>query len=403
VGTTDGAVNLTSTIRTANKATLSATARRNKIVALFAALVITLAAAAWPFTRAHLQAIAVLRQVSGQQVPWIVTKMVTVPVNIEEVQFQTTAGVVRARLYLPQQRRDAPGMIVLHGVHHQGIDEPRLRNFAVAMASCGLQVLTPELPGIKDYHIDYNSVKVIDQSARWFAQRTAAPVGVMGLSFSGGLALVAAADPEYKPDFKFVLAVGSQDSMEHVATYYLTGREVRPDGTAEQLTPHEYGPLVLEYEHLEDFVAEQDEAAIRPVLQQHLYEDKTAEALAEDRLNARQKGEASQLMDSSSALTKAMLASSAKKHLREMDALSPDGKLQTMTTPVYLLHGREDNIIPSAETMWMAGELPSSTLKEVLISPVLSHLNMDGSRPSLVDEWKIVHFFAIVMHTAERK
>jgi dienelactone hydrolase len=397
VGTTDGTVHLTSAIRSAP------TAQRNKIVALFAVLIVAVGVVAWPFTRAHLQAIAVLRQVSGQQVPWIVTKMVTAPVQIEEVQFQTTAGIVRARLYLPQQRQDAPGLIVLHGVHHQGIDEPRLRNFAVAMASCGLQVLTPELPGIKDYHIDYNSVKVIDESARWFAQRTAAPVGVMGLSFSGGLALVAAADPEYKSDFKFVVAVGSQDSMEHVATYYLTGREVRPDGTTEQLTPHEYGPLVLEYEHLEDFVAEQDEAAIRSVLQQHLYEDKIAEALAEDRLNARQKAEATQLMDSSSALTKAMLASSAKKHLREMDALSPDGKLQTMTTPVYLLHGRGDNIIPSAETMWMAGELPSATLKEVLISPVLSHLNMDGSKPSLVDQWKIVHFFAVVMHTAERK
>src|SRR5277367_3459668 len=93
VGTTDGTVHLTS----ANRATLSATVRRNRFVALFAVLIVALGAAAWPFTRAHLQAIAVLRQVSGQQVPWIVTKMVTVPVHIEEVQFPTTAGVVRAR------------------------------------------------------------------------------------------------------------------------------------------------------------------------------------------------------------------------------------------------------------------------------------------------------------------
>ena len=56
----------------------------------------------------------------------------------------------------------------------------------------------------------------------------------MGLSFSGGLALVAAADPEYRPDFKFVFAVGSQDAMAHVANYYLTGQEARPDGTMEQ-------------------------------------------------------------------------------------------------------------------------------------------------------------------------
>ena len=41
--------------------------------------------------------------------------------------------------------------------------------FCAAMAGCGLQVLTPELPGIKDYHIDHDSVKVIGESARWLA------------------------------------------------------------------------------------------------------------------------------------------------------------------------------------------------------------------------------------------
>jgi dienelactone hydrolase len=402
VETTDGAVLLTSTISSTNKPSFPAISLRKLAMLSAFSLGIVLGALAWPFTRAHLQAVAVLRQASGQQVPWIVTKMVTVPVRVEDIQFPTPAGLVRARLYLPEVRQNAPGLIVLHGVHHQGIDEPRLRSFAAAMSSCGLQVLTPELPGIKDYHIDHDSVKVIGESARWFAQQGNAPVGVMGLSFSGGLALVAAADPDYRPDFKFVLAVGSQDAMEHVANYYLNGRESRPDGTIEQGTPHEYGPLVLEYEHLEDFVPADDEDAIRPVLQEHLYEDKTAEAAAEAKLNARQKAEAAQLMDSNSPLTKTLLAASTKRHLLQMESLSPDGKLKTMTTPVYLLHGRADNIIPSAETMWMASELPESTLKEMLISPVLSHMNMDGSKPGIKDQWKIIHFFAVVVHDAER-
>lgn len=401
--TMDGAVPLTSTARGTNKPSLAAISRRTLATLSVFSLVVVLATLAWPFTREHLQAVAVLRQVSGQQVPGIVTKIVTVPVRVEDIRFPTATGLVRARLYLPEVPHNAPGLIVLHGVHHQGIDEPKLMSFAAAMASCGLQVLTPELPGIKDFHIDHDSVKVIGESAQWFAQRANAPVAVMGLSFSGGLALVAAADPDYRPDFKFVLAVGSQDAMEHVANYYLDGREVRPDGTSEQLAPHEYGALVLEYEHLEDFVPSEDEDAIRLVLREHLYEDKTAEAAAEAKLNARQKAEAAQLMDSSSPLTKILLAESTKRHLLQMESLSPDGKLKTMTTPVYLLHGRADNIIPSAETMWMASELPPSTLKEVLISPVLSHMNLDGSKPGVEDQWNIVHFFAVVVHDAERK
>ena len=200
-----------------------------------------------------------------------------------------------------------------------------------------------------------------------------------------------------------MLAVGSQDEMTHVANFYLTGKEVRPDGTTERLTPHEYGPLVLEYEHLEDFVPAEDEDAIRPVLREHLYENKNAEEAAEAKLNPQQKAESTELMDSSSALTKAKLAASDVKHAQEMEELSPHGLLRTMTTPVYLLHGQADNIIPAAETLWMANELPRTTLQEMLISPVLSHVNLDEAKPRVWDQWRLVHFFALVMHAAERK
>ncbi|HEY1994339.1 MAG TPA: alpha/beta hydrolase [Edaphobacter sp.] len=376
---------------------------RKTSAALVVSSAVVLGAVAWPFTKAHLQAIAVLRLVSGQPVPWLIRTMVAEPVRTEDVQFATEAGVVRGRIYLPERHPNAPGLVVLHGVHHLGIDEPRLVSFAFAMASCGLRVLTPELPGIKDYHVDRSSVLVIGESTRWFAGQAGGPVGVLGLSFSGGLALVAAADPLYRSDFKFVFAVGSQDAMDHVAAYYLTGQEARPDGTTERLTPHEYGALVLEYEHLEDFVPKNDEVAIRPVLREHLYEDRSAEKLAKAKLNPRQRGEAVSLMDSNSAMTRAKLAAANGKHVEEMEGLSPHGMLRTMTTPVYLLHGEADNIIPAAETLWMANELPKAALQEVLVSPVLSHLDLDGAKPDGWDQWKLVHFFALVMHAAERK
>jgi acetyl esterase/lipase len=362
-----------------------------------------LGAGGWPFACAHLQALAVLRSVSGQPVPWIVQKVVAKQVRSEELQLPTAVGAVRARLYVPVEQPNAPALVVLHGVHHLGIDEPRLVGFAEAMASCGLRVLTPELPGIKDYHIDKGSVRVIGESTKWFAEKTGGSVGVMGLSFSGGLALVAASDPLYRPDFKFVFAVGSQDAMDHVAQYYLTGRETRPDGSVELLPAHEYGPLVLEYEHLEDFVPAEDVEAIRPVLREHLYEDKGAELLAAAKLTVRQKAETAALMDSGAVATRAKLAAVDLKYVEEMQGLSPHGMLGKMTTPVFLLHGQADNIIPAAETLWMASELPASSLQAVLVSPVLSHLDMDGAKPGAWDEWRLMHFFALVMRAAERK
>jgi pimeloyl-ACP methyl ester carboxylesterase len=82
--------------------------------------------------------------------------------------------------------------------------------------------------------------------------------------------------------------------------------------------------------------------------------------------------------------------------------VSPLGRLQTLHTPVYLLHGEADNIIPSAESLWMASELPREDLKAVLVSPVLSHIDLQA-KPGAMDEWRLVHFFALIMNAAESK
>lgn len=373
-----------------------------RIGAVFAVGLILLGFVTWPIARAHLQALTILRLVSGQPVPKLLSAVIEEPVESKEIEFPAGGAMVRARIYLPRNHAHAPALMVLHGVHHLGMNEPRLMSFAAAMASCGLQVLTPELPNIKDYHIDADSVRTIEDSSQWFAARTGSPVGVMGLSFSGGLALVAAADPMYAPDFKFVFAVGSQDEMSRVAQYYLTGRETRPDGTVEELSPHEYGALVLEYEHLDDFVPANDVAAVRAVLREHLYENKQAELAALNQATATQRAEAVALMDTNAPKTRARLATAEMLRRKEMDGLSPHGILKTMTTPVYLLHGEADNIIPSAETLWMANELPRKTLHAALVSPVLSHLDLDGAKPGVWDELRLVHFFALVMQAAER-
>ena len=192
---------------------------------LLGVLIVTVAALTGVFLRAHLQAVAVLREVAGQPVPWAAREM-TVAVATEDrtltIATPTGQEQIRARLYLTQGSSsqgsaNAPAMVIFHGVHHLGIDEPRLVGFARAMASCGIRVLTPELPGIKDYHVSQDSVEAIGQSVRWFAGQTGGPVGVMGLSFAGGLALVADSEPQYHSTFKFIVAVGSQDSMQRVA------------------------------------------------------------------------------------------------------------------------------------------------------------------------------------------
>jgi pimeloyl-ACP methyl ester carboxylesterase len=386
--------------------TIAANPRRyvKMLLVCLGVLLVVDAVAGWPFLLARLQAVAVLDRVGGQPVPAPVRWLVVEPVKTTELTLTLPSGVERGRMYTPVNHPDAPGMVVVHGVHYLGMDEPRLEAFASAMAGCGLRVLTPELPDIKDYHIGASSIESIGDTAAWMAHASGdRPVGVMGLSFSGSLSLLAAAEPQYKRDIKFVVAVGSEDEMSRVANYYLTGKALRPSGDAEVLAPHEYGALVLEYESLQDFVPAPDRDAVRLVLRNHLYEDFAAERAALAKLTPGQLAEAKQLMDTTSTATRKMIQESDERHLAEMASVSPDGQLAQLETPVFLLHGEGDNIIPSAETQWLEKDVPKEAMQASLISPVISHLDLDGKGPGFADQWRLVHFFAMILHAAESR
>jgi pimeloyl-ACP methyl ester carboxylesterase len=97
------------------------------------------------------------------------------------------------------------------------------------------------------------------------------------------------------------------------------------------------------------------------------------------------------------------MRASEVRHLDYAHVISPHGHIEHLTTPVYLLHGEGDNIIPSAESEWLATDLPPRSLKYELISPVLSHLDLDGTGPTAWDELRLIHFFALILHAAETR
>jgi pimeloyl-ACP methyl ester carboxylesterase len=137
------------------------------------------------------------------------------------------------------------------------------------------------------------------------------------------------------------------------------------------------------------------------VLRAHLYEDVPAEHAALAALTPSQHAEAEGLMLTNSPTTRALLQASEQRHLDYARTVSPHGHIEHLTTPVYLLHGEGDNIIPSAETQWLAADLARGTVKAELISPVLSHLDLDGTGPTVWDDLRLMHFFALVLHAAE--
>jgi hypothetical protein len=152
--------------------------------------------------------------------------------------------VVSARLYLPEGRSERT-WIVVPGVHAGGVDEPRLARLTTRLAGAGITVLSLPLPDLREFRIVGRSTDQIEDAVMWAtADTTLTPdgtVGLVGVSFGGGLVMVAAGRPAIADRIERVVSFGGHGNLPRVINYLCTGR--LPDGTVQRA--HDYGGILL--------------------------------------------------------------------------------------------------------------------------------------------------------------
>jgi pimeloyl-ACP methyl ester carboxylesterase len=348
---------------------------------------------------AHLRAMSLLLRFSDVHAHGLPTRFANHPFKEEDGYALSPRGPVRYRTYTPQDIQNPGGVVLLHGVHHLGIEDPRMWNLARALAGAGVLVMTPELQDLADYRVTARTIDVIGDSAVALSTRMRRKVGVLGLSFAGGLALLAANRKEFGGSIGFVVAIGAHDDMGRIARCFAANVIAKPDGIETPFQAHEYGALVLAYSHLEDFFSPADVPVAREALRQWLWEQpeamKTAAALSLEG-----KRELELLLHHRDQLRETLLRERTL-HKEEMDAVSPHGHLAQLHTPVFLLHGAGDTIIPSSETLWLAKDVPPTELKASLVSAALVHVDM-GNKVTWQQQWQLVDFMAQVLDATEK-
>ncbi len=312
------------------------------------------------------------------------------PVMEEEITFPSTV-TERARIFHPIGIAHPSPVVVVPGVHHLGMEEPRLRRFARALASHGYLVLTPQIDDLTDYNITRESATVIGDAVHELARRSGAPkVGLLGLSFAGGMALIAASDPSVGQQLSGVIAIGAHDDLNRVLDFFETDETHAPDGTVLKMKAHEYGSLVTAYSHASAFFAPEDVAQARITLRALLWEH-LPEAHA-DAVKLSPAGQARMALlfahNTKSLVpdTRRVLAAVRP----ELDAASPHYYIARVHVPVLLLHGSADNVVPPTETLWLERDLPPGVLRAALISPAIGHVEVGGA--NTLDKLRLVHW-----------
>jgi acetyl esterase/lipase len=338
------------------------------------------------------------------------------PVEVSAIRsLPTRYGPVRSRLYRPvgEVRR---AVLVLPGVHAVGIDEPRMRHLARELAATGFAVVTMELPDLMAYRFTAASVDQIEDGIRWLSGERALAsdgrVGVMGVSFAGGLALAAAGRPEVQGRVAYVFSFGGYGDLARTLRYLCTGVEpLRPGDppgtTARHRRPHDYGVAVILVSLADRFVPPEQVGPLRQGITTFLKASQTdmIDKPAAARLFAEARQHAATLPEPAATLLRLV-------NERNVDALGPRllpvlDRIDFPATlspesspapdaPVFLLHGTDDNVIPAVETLLLADHLHDRTRVRTLFTALITHAEVQDS-PSAGDVVDLVAFWADVL------
>ena len=316
-------------------------------------------------------------------------------------------GHLRGRRYEPTRPKGRP-LLLVPGVHASGIDEPRLIGFARELASIGHPTVTAELPDLTHYSVTVRTTDMIEDAALWLTGQPGLPpdgrIGMMGISFAGGLSIVAAGRPVLRDRVAFVLSFGGHGNLPRTLHYLVTG--VQPDGT--HRPPHDYGVAIILLGVAERVVPESQAPALRAAILSFL-EASRLDMLDKEQASrefARARALASSLPEPSRTLMTYVndrdvghLGPILAPHLQVLGgdpALSPDHSAPPAAV-VYLLHGMDDNVIPAIESALLARTLRDRGVTvRFLATPLVTHAEVDRNAPAS-SAWALVRFWSAVL------
>ncbi|MEZ5317587.1 MAG: hypothetical protein R2752_09325 [Vicinamibacterales bacterium] len=376
--------------------------RRAVILAALAVAVAGVLASA-PFLRAA-RMLVVLTGRPARAAEWLTPRG---GVTTEDVDVPTRAGTIRARIYRPPGV-PARHLLVVPGVHAGGLDEPRMSALLTRLAMTGSLVVGLPVPDLREYRITPAATDDIEDAAQWMSATPAlAPagrIGLVGVSFGGGLAVAAAGRPSLAGRLSAVVSIGGYGDLPRVLRFLCTGR--LPDGTAR--APHDFGLAVLAYGGARHLVpADQVEAFTRAL---RTFLDASSAQTTDE-------AEAARLLQASREMTGA-LPSPARDLMQLVlardvatlgarllpivpalggdPALSPD-RSPAPAAPVFLLHGTDDPVIPEDETVELARDLTArGATVHWLLTPALHHADIESGLGA-ADAWALVRFWSGVV------
>ena len=288
----------------------------------------------------------------------------------ERSTYAYAAGAVEADLYRPADNDRHGAMILLLGAG----DLPRSDlavHFADALARLGVVTLVPQSSGMRAERLTFDEVDALRASLDVLGRLSVVDperVGLVGLSASGGLSIVAAGQPDLRDRVRFVNSFGSYDDARSLLRD-VASRSIEVDGQVRPWRP---------------------EVRTLDVVVNALADAGVDEAYRRELLDGMSRARAQQLL---AGLPPAMVQRLAR--------VSPSTYLAQLHARLYLMHDLDDSFIPFTESRAMVAQAPAGTVQRYTEFSIFAHVIPDRPVPwqtFLPDLWRLFwHVHAVLL------
>ena len=291
---------------------------------------------------------------------------------------ETRLGDVTGDLYVPG--KEAPPLVLVHGAAPRGKDDPRLVRLAGSLAAADRLVFVPDLE-LKNRTFEERDIDRIVDSVAALSDHPGASderVQVVGISYGGSFALVAAADERVSDTIEQVAVFGAYFDLVGYIQAITTGTSIVDHRRIEWERPARAEDLLREVS------VQAAPKRLRPALRAAL-----EGAIPPDDLGAEERRIHGFLANEDPRRTYELERGLPEDMRALLARFSPDTTASRLRAPVIVLHARNDPAVPYAESLRLVEALPDARLVTL---DRFSHVDVEGGLSEvardLIQAWR---------------
>jgi pimeloyl-ACP methyl ester carboxylesterase len=301
-------------------------------------------------------------------------------VTVARVRHRYAGKPVEAILYRPSGYLPGRAALLVPGISEQGVNHPRLVALSRALADKGFFIVTPDIEAFRRFRIEPER---LDELTFWFqtigelaGSERVDEAGIAGVSFSGTLALMAAAQPELRDRVDFVFAIGAYADLHELSATWFAADPSAGNG---RYPTRFYAKWIVMLEAL-------------PLLQRSAERDYLRRVLTDLLLERKPPGPPEGTSDQARSWYEFALTGAGDtgekivEYLtpRLFEKLNPARAARLVRCPVFLVHGAYDDLIPPEQSRRLSRMLRAPA--HVLVTPFLTHTHPGRGKLSRRDQ-----------------